>query len=79
MPAAANQHEANKDVEETFILRVSVRMWVPSGVIQKADLWLARRPRSLIRDVFIVTAHTRPSRFSACNIEKKLGVAWGRG
>ena len=25
-----------------------------------------------------VTLDTRPSRFSACNIEK-LGVAWGRG
>ena len=29
-------------------------------------------------DVTHVISHTRPSRFSACNIEK-LGVAWGRG
>ena len=29
-------------------------------------------------DVTHVTLDTRPSRFSACNIEK-LGVAWGRG
>ena len=29
-------------------------------------------------DVTHATLDTRPSRFSACNIEK-LGVAWGRG
>ena len=29
-------------------------------------------------DVTHVISHTRPSRVSACNIEK-LGVAWGRG
>ena len=28
--------------------------------------------------VYVVTSHPRPSRFSACNIEK-VGVAWGRG
>ena len=29
-------------------------------------------------DIMHVTLDTRPSGFSACNIEK-LGVAWGRG
>ena len=29
-------------------------------------------------DIMQVILDTRPSRFSACNIEK-LGVAWGRG
>ena len=29
-------------------------------------------------DIMHVILDTRPSRFSACNIEK-LGVAWGRG
>ena len=46
-------------------------------------IWLSS-PWSLIiltpptHDIVTMTSHTRPSCFSASNIEK-LGVAWGRG
>ena len=52
-----------------------VRTWATSRAEHFCGVF---RPRSIIRDVTCVTSRTRPSPFSACNIEN-VGVARGRG
>ena len=56
-----------------------VATWASCGSqAQCAHAQLSRFYPGSIPDITCMTLHTRPSRFSAFNIEK-LGVAWGQG